>query len=46
MLIGARKTGDKTLEHLAKKWLAEQGIVVRFATNLRKGDIATEVFRG
>jgi len=33
-LLAARKAGDELLECLARGWLAEQGIVVRFASEL------------
>jgi len=33
-LLAARKAGDELLEALARGWLAEQGIVVRFANEL------------
>jgi hypothetical protein len=33
-LLAARKAGDELLESLARGWLAEQGIVIRFANEL------------
>ena len=33
-LLAARKSGDELLETLSRGWLAEQGIVVRFADEL------------
>lgn len=33
-LLAARKAGDELLETLSRGWLAEQGIVVRFANEL------------
>lgn len=33
-LLAARSAGDELLETLSRGWLAEQGIVVRFADEL------------
>jgi hypothetical protein len=36
MLIGARKTGDTMMEYLARQWLDEQGIEIRFAKSVSR----------
>lgn len=36
-LLAARQAGDELLETLSRGWLAEQGIVVRFADELTAG---------
>jgi hypothetical protein len=38
MLLAARKAGDGMLESLARSWLAESGIRVKFANDLRAPD--------